>query len=263
MDNKKRFNALHVQKAFASSATRYDAHAELQQEVRDECLELAKAFWGKGARILDAGTGTGALAQSVKKEKLGWELFGLDLAFDMCKTASNHAITVVNANAEALPFADNSFDGVFSSLMLQWANDPLELFKEYVRVLKPGGRCVLSTFTHGTLEELRESFATLDKAVHVNDFGPPNYFSALAVHAGLRVLSSEESIITEYFPSVISLMRELKAIGASTKQSGTPRKGLMTPSQLERLEASYRYHYAHKDGIPVTWQVMIAVLEKP
>lgn len=262
MDKTKRFNTTRVQKSFAASASHYDEHAGLQQEVRDECLELAKSFWEKGARILDAGTGTGALAHSVKKEKLGWELFGLDLAFDMCKTASTHPIHVVNANAEMLPFSDSSFDGIFSSLMLQWANDPLQLFKEYVRALKPGGRCVLSTFTHGTLEELRESFATIDKAVHVNDFGPPNYFSALAVHAGLRVLSSEETIITEYYPSVISLMRELKAIGASTKQSGQ-RKGLMTPKQLERLEASYRFHYAHEDGIPVTWQVMIAVLEKP
>jgi malonyl-CoA O-methyltransferase len=262
MNTDPRFDMQRVQKAFGASATQYDQHAGLQQDIRDECLTLAKIYWHDGANILDLGTGTGALAQSVKEQGLGWHISGLDVSFDMCKIARAHAPSV-NANAEALPFANAAFDGIFSSLMLQWVNNPLQLFKEMLRVIKPGGRCILSAFIHGTLDELRASFATLDNAVHVNDFGPPNYFSALAVHAGFRVLSSEEQTITDYYADVSALMRGLKAIGASTKQQGQPRQGLMTPRQLSQLEQAYRSRFVHVDGLPASWQVMILLLERP
>ena len=258
-----RFNTKHIKAAFGLSSSQYDEHAQLQQEILEECLELAKNYWQKGAHILDVGAGTGMFASSAHKQKLSWDITSLDMAFNMCKIARTQDSNSVNADAQSLPFADTSFDGIFSSLMLQWANDPLQVFKECIRVLRPGGRCVLSTFTHGTLEELRESFATLDDAVHVNEFGPPNYYSALAVHAGFRVLDSDETIITEYYPDVMALMYDLKAIGASTKQAGKPQKGLMTPRQLKQLEQAYRSRFMHEDGLPATWQVMIVLLEKP
>lgn len=227
-----------------------------------ECVKLAKNFWQDGAVILDLGTGTGALAERAKKSGLKWDIYGLDLSFDMCNIARTQDIRAVTANADSIPFSEASFDGVFSSLMLQWANDPLAVFKEMLRIVKPGGKCVLSTFIYGTLEELRTAFSTLDNNRHINDFGPPNYFSALAVHAGFRVLSSEETIVTEYYPDVMALMQGLKSIGASTKE-GTIRKGMMTPRQLKALEQNYRSRFAHVDGLPATWQVMVLLLEKP
>jgi len=263
MNDPQRFNSKRIGTAFGAAAHDYDQYAGLQQEIRGDCLALAKTCWREGSHILDLGTGTGMLARHAKEQGLGWRIYGLDLSFAMCEAAQAHGASAINASAEALPFADASFDGAFSSLMLQWANEPLNVFKEMFRVIKPGGTCVLSTFTHGTLDELRESFATLDNVTHVNDFGPPNYFSAIAVHAGFRVLSSDEYIITEYYSDVTALMRNLKHIGASTKQQGTSGRGLMTPRQLKMVEQAYRRQFVHKDGLPASWHVMTMLLEKP
>ena len=262
MNNTPRFDAKKIQDTFSAAATQYDRYAQLQQEILNDSLELARNYWKSESTILDLGAGTGMLTQRANEEKLGWDIYGLDLSLSMCRVAHQHGMQGVNAHAESLPFADNSFDGVFSSLMLQWADNERRVFEEIFRVLKPGGTCVLATFTYGTLEELREAFRALDAATHVNEFGPSNYFSAIAVHAGLRVLSGDEDIITEYYPDMTSLMRSLKSIGASTKQRGA-RKGLMTPGQLRAVERAYTAQYEHADGLPASWHVLTLLLEKP
>lgn len=48
------------------------------------------------------------------------------------------------ARAEALPFADRSFDLVTCNLLLMWLPDPLRALREFVRVLRPRGRVLAS-----------------------------------------------------------------------------------------------------------------------
>ena len=260
--NKERFISAQVKNAFSAAAQQYDNYAQLQQEVMEFAVSMATPCWEKGAKILDLGCGTGTFARMCKDQSLGWYITGLDISPGMCAIAKEACDEIITASAESIPCADNSFDGAFSSLMLQWSNNPLQAFKELARVVKPGGRCIISTFTHGTLDELRESFAALDDGVHVNDFGPSNYFSAHAAHSGLKVLASEEEVITEYYESSMDLMRTLKAIGATVKQQGAAKKGLMTPRKLKQLEQEYRNRFAHEDGLPATWHVMYMQLEK-
>jgi malonyl-CoA O-methyltransferase len=253
-----RFNTKQVQKSFNKGAAHYDLHAELQQDVLRDGIELAGECWKPDAHILDLGCGTGTFAQHTH-----YNTCNLDISFAMCAQAHAKHANTIQASSASLPFADCVFDGVFSSLMLQWSNDPKRVFDETIRVLKPGGRAIISTFIYGTLKELRESFAALDHHTHINDFGPPNFYSALAVHTGFKLLSAEEQLITEYYPSVRELMRGLKAIGASTKQSGVMQKGLMTPRKLAQLEQQYRKHHIHVDGLPASWNILIMLLEKP
>ena len=252
-----RFNIRQIQHAFSDAAKRYDDHAQLQQDVLEECVSLGKECWDKSATILDLGCGTGMLAK-----KSSWNIYGADLAFSMCEVARGNGELTVTAVAEFLPFADASFDGVFSSLMLQWSNNPLAYFKEIYRVTKPGGRCIISTFAYGTLAELQTAFATIDNTKHINEFGPPNYFSALAAHAGFRMLICKDNVYTEHYETVKDIMRNLKIIGASSKESGS-RKGLTTPRQFDKLEQTYRKNYADKNGLPVSWNILIMMLEKP
>ena len=269
MSNHPRFNTSQIRHAFDAHAHHYDEYAGLQHEVSYECLEIIKEEWHKNAHILDLGAGTAMFAQNVKEQQLPWQVTGADLALGMCRVAAQGGVTMVNAEAEYLPFADGVFDGVFSSLMMQWVNYPQRVFREMVRVCKPGSRSIVSTFTYGTLDELKTSFEALDKRPHVNQFGPPNYFSALAAHAGFQVVGLEENIYSEYYPDLLTLLRCLKAIGATTKEQEYGkeqefiRPRVMTPRQLKQVEAAYRREFAHENGLPVTWQVMIMLLEKP
>lgn len=254
-----------IRDSFSRAAPEYDDQARLQRVVREECISMAEHVFGPDARILDAGGGTGVFCAEIRERGLNWRVTLLDIAEGMCQAARTHTPEVVNAGVQAMPFADSSFDGIFSSLMLQWCEDALAALREMARVVKPGGRCVISTFAEGTLEELREAFATLDDASHVNRFANPAALTALAAHGGFILLACEEETITTQHADVASLMRALKAIGASTKQEAG-RKGLMTPRQLMRLEEVYRSRFAPQNAgnkdLPATWRVLYMILEK-
>jgi malonyl-CoA O-methyltransferase len=262
------FDSNTISRSFSKAAKSYDEHARLQRVVREECIKMGQSVWGEGASVLDAGSGTGMLAGEVKSRGLGWQVTHLDLAPGMCAVARARGLAVVNASAASMPFADDAFDGVFSSLMLQWADEPVKIFKEMARVTRKGGHGVVSTFVEGTLSELRESFAAIDDAAHVNSFASPVSLTALAAHSGFTLLACEEETFTSGHEDVTALMRSLKAIGATAKQ-GASRKGLMTPSQLKALEQGYRERFAgkakgkaKKSGLPATWQVLYMLLER-
>ena len=121
----------------------------------------------------------------------------------------------VRADAYSLPFREGSFDLVFSSLMLQWCDDLDVVFAEIARVLKPGGVLLFSTFGPGTLAELREAWSASDApGNHVNHFFDPHALGSALMHAGLSepVLDVDRTVVG--YPDVLTLMRELKAIGA-------------------------------------------------
>ena len=229
---------------------------------------MAARFWPAGSRILDVGCGTGAFSRNASGS--GWHMVQSDLSEGMCRAALAHNPATVLAAADALPFADASFDGVFSSLMLQWIYDPLPALREMARVVRPQGVCVVSTLTDGTLHELREAFQTLDDTPRVNAFAHAAPLTALCTHAGFKLLNCEEETFTIHYPDMVALLRSLKAIGAQTTQ-GARRHGLMTPRQLASVEAHYRAQHlapdAKKKGqkkneLPATWQVLYMLMER-
>jgi len=250
------FDANAVKESFGRAAVDYDAHAELQHDVRGHCLQLAAQFWPKGSHILDAGCGTGAFAKTAKT--LGWQITGVDLAPGMCALAASENAITLNADIQDLPLPDASFDGVFSSLTLQWLNQPADALAEMARVLKPDGHMVLSTFVEGTLAELAQAFHVVDDRPHVSRFLAPHQLLGFAKQAGLSLVVARQIRIVEYYADIIALMRRLQAIGA-TNQDIMRRRGLMTLRQFARLEQAY---LATPRGLPVTWQALYLVLQK-
>jgi len=251
------FDTESIKQDFGHAAGGYDASAHLQKRVRAHCLEMARNIYPSGVTILDAGSGTGTLAQEAPQ----WHIVALDLAFGMCAEAKKQ-VSTVNADAASMPFADASFGGIFSSLMLQWSNDVRATLREMLRVLKPEGRVLLSTLTQGTLKELQESFAAVDDAPHVSAFLGAPEVAAYAVHMGFRILSIEETTITEYYPDATSLMQSLKAIGAGNKQADR-RKGLTPPGYMEKMQSAYAKRFGSKKGLPATWKILYLMMEKP
>lgn len=253
------FDTKRLKADFGAAAGGYDAHARLQDVIREICERKAKESFPVNARVLDLGAGTGSFARKHGKQ---WDIINLDAAWGMCAFGRQAADGLfVNAVAEQLPFADSSFDGVFSSLMLQWSNTPLRVFEEIARVLKPGGTAIIATFTKGTLCELEAAFHALDDATHVSDFLTRKTLEDDARVAGLLLRSSESDTIIQQHDSLLGLMRSLKDIGAAHKESGR-RRSLMTPRQLQRIESSYRSRFAQTGALPASWQVLYMQLEK-
>ncbi|MGW4210725.1 class I SAM-dependent methyltransferase [Lentzea sp. NPDC004789] len=122
--------------------------------VHREMITLARLRGGR--RVLDVGCGTGNLLRSTGKRHPDVELTGVDPDLKMLARAERKTRRAgVKARldrgfAQELAFPDDSFDVVFSSLMLHHL-DPAakdEMLAEVRRVLRPDGVLVLADIRH-------------------------------------------------------------------------------------------------------------------
>ncbi|MEZ5691523.1 MAG: methyltransferase domain-containing protein [Rickettsiales bacterium] len=253
------FDKNYIKADFGSAAASYDEKAQLQKIIRDETISIAETYFPDNSRILDIGCGTAAFYDEVKKLDNGWWVTGVDIAYGMCKKSAEKGAMVINADAEMLPFADSSFDGVFSSLVMQWVDNPKQFISEILRILKPEGMAVITSFVDGTISELEKAFAEIDSFPHISKFVPSELLLNTVAHLGGVVLEvNDENRYVESYDDVMSVLRSIKNIGAGNKLLNR-RKGLMTPRQLEKLKNSYEI----EDGkYPLSWNVMTMVFEK-
>lgn len=98
----------------------------------------------RGERVLDIGCGTARLTSEIAK-KTDRPVVGVDPSRTMLREAALHfgpLVQLVQADGVRLPFADRSFDAVFSTATFHWIADHASLFSEIHRILRPGGRLV-------------------------------------------------------------------------------------------------------------------------
>ena len=104
-----------------------------------------------GTRLLDVATGSGNVALIAAKERA--QVVGLDLVPELLDAAHSRALAEgldvewVHGDAEALPFADASFDSVTSVFGVQFAPRHQITADELVRVCRPGGTIGLVNWT--------------------------------------------------------------------------------------------------------------------
>jgi len=98
-----------------------------------------------GVRLLEIGCGVGAVLAVLGEEFPGVRLHGVDIEPKQLEYARRHLeragieATLVEADATALPFADESFDHVWMMWFLEHVPAPLVVLREARRVLAPNG----------------------------------------------------------------------------------------------------------------------------
>jgi demethylmenaquinone methyltransferase / 2-methoxy-6-polyprenyl-1,4-benzoquinol methylase len=110
---------------------------------------LLRAGLAPGMRVLDVAIGTGLVAREIQRV-LGGEgsLVGLDPSAGMMRSYAGRApVALVQGRAEALPFPDASFDFLSLGFALRHMADLALVFREFRRVLRPGGRLVMLEIT--------------------------------------------------------------------------------------------------------------------
>jgi len=109
------------------------------------------AGFGAAQSILDIGTGPGQLLLAMQKKLPDATLVGVDISSDMAAQARRNlsahgqapGVQVCAAGANALPFADGTFDRVVSTGSLHHWKDPIQALSEAHRVLKTDGYALL------------------------------------------------------------------------------------------------------------------------
>jgi SAM-dependent methyltransferase len=102
-----------------------------------------------GDRVLDVGCGTGVLAAAARRRVgAGGRVVGVDPNEPMLTVARRRSEPVEwwSASAEAIPFADNTFDRVVSQFALMYFTDPAQGLSEMARVTSPSGRVAIATW---------------------------------------------------------------------------------------------------------------------
>ena len=136
-----------------ATAERYNKEAEKwMRNVSKSFVSMAKKWGITEGRVLDVGTGTGILAIEFAKSIPGVEVTGLDLSDVVLELArenrqkSKEALKVSfeKGDAEDIPIEDDTFDLVVSNNTLHLIKNPVRMFDEIHRVLKPEGRFIIS-----------------------------------------------------------------------------------------------------------------------
>jgi demethylmenaquinone methyltransferase / 2-methoxy-6-polyprenyl-1,4-benzoquinol methylase len=103
----------------------------------------------QGNIVLDLASGTGILSEMIRNSNDALEVLSLDLSFDYAKFSKNRrkVPTVINANAEMLPFRNRSCDCIVSSYLVKYV-DIDKLVTEVSRVITPNGIVVFHDFSY-------------------------------------------------------------------------------------------------------------------
>jgi ubiquinone/menaquinone biosynthesis C-methylase UbiE len=124
----------------------YDAPLVQRLTYRPEQDAVLRAIPPGEPRVLDVGCGTGLLAGRIARRLPGSHVVGCDFSPGMLQRAAQRQAGPdwVRADAQRLPFADASFDAVVSTQALHWVPDQRAALGEFLRVLAPGGRLLVS-----------------------------------------------------------------------------------------------------------------------
>jgi malonyl-CoA O-methyltransferase len=254
-----RLDRARVRASFERASAAYESAAPLQAQVADDLLERLTAFKFAPRVVLDLGAGTGRMTRELKRRYPRALVIALDIAPGMLEAAQRHQplwrrFARVCGDALRLPLKDRSVDLLCSNLMLQWC-EPLDTaLAEVRRVLNDGGFFAFSTFGPDTLQELRAAWAAADDYNHVNHFPDMHEVGDALVRAGLSEPVLDVDKIGRAYPDALTLMRDLKAIGAHNVTAGRPR-ALVGRARLARMQAAYEA-WRTPAGLPVTYEVV-------
>jgi SAM-dependent methyltransferase len=208
---------------------------------------LDAAAVGAGSAVLDVATGPGYGAALAAER--GAKVVAVDLSSEMLDLAAklHPEIEFRQADANALPFEDATFDAVVSNLLMPHVSDLPAVVRELARVVRAGGRVALttwdpepSTYLRAMFEEFAASGAVpppeLPPGPSFFQYGTEDEFRGLLTEAGLGDPVVDSVVFTHRIQDVDAFIADLIA--------GTVRMGVLLEAQSADVRASFRDGFA-------------------
>ena len=254
-----------VARCFGKAAASYDQHAILQRLSSDKLLQHLPDALDNNAynTAVDLGCGSGALLPALAN--CSKQLIAVDLSLGMLSHAKQHhkltpPVYWLNGDAEALPLPTSSIDLCVSNLALQWCDDLATPLVEVSRCLNQGGLMLFSTLVAGSLDELTQSWSTVNSHRHVNRFLSEGEIKSALLKSGLSVESFQVEIQTMYYSSVKEVMQSLKGIGANHVHDKNIKP--TTQGELRAFKANYETLRDNQGLLPLSYKLAYCLLRK-
>ncbi len=230
--------------SFSKHANTYDRYAQLQKSMAERLASLLPAPLPDN--VLEIGCGTGLftrhlLTQSIKQLVLN------DIAPGMLKVLSNSITLPANTkissgNAERIHF--EKVDLICANAVFQWFQNPKETLKKLNQALTRNGNLVFSTFGAETLVEFRQA---------ANLLSPVNLYTKevwarMIRDSGFSINLCDVEIRKTFFPSTMTLLKNLQQIGAAPVQ-------MVKTGGLRKLMRDYDARFSTAQGVYATWEL--------
>lgn len=270
--------------SFSNAAKNYDALAQFQHHAGQRLIQLLADIDNPTMvrQILDLGSGTGYFSSSLLECYPSADLIELDISEQMLQfsksrfaqhnnnSSGSNKLPLklppkwplqIQADIESLPVLANSFELVFSNLAIQWCHNLDAVFQGLANSLVEGGSAAVTTLIDGSLGELKQAWARVDDAVHVNTFAAEDAVQASCLQAGLSISDWQVQDEVQYFDSIAALIRSVKDIGAHNMHPDRP-KGLMGKNKYQKFVAALERQKTTQGYFPLSYRVLYIVLKK-
>lgn len=249
--DKYRIDSRLLRRATDQSVNSYSQHSQVFDEIANRLLERLDLLNLRPARILDLGTGDGRHLEILRKRYPSSTIVGADISQISMRGSvrpgwrawwqqyrKQRTSLVCMDAGERWPFADETFDLVISNMLLPWVNETDRMAAELERVLAADGTFFISTAGPDTLAELRQAWACVDSAIHVNAFLDMHDLGDMFARAGFADPVMDTERIEVRYKDAQNLLAELQATGCTCVVQGR-RRGLMARDIRQRVAAHY------------------------
>ncbi len=209
---------------------------------------MALCGFKTGARVLDAGCGTGATVAYLKNHR-GLNAFGLDLSRKLLREGRSRStrLALVRARAEQVPFSGGIFSGVLCECLLSLLAYPAEALKEFHRVLTAGGLLILSDLYTRSGEADRRG-EKLPVRCCLNGALDRSAVEELLIQCGFRVLVWEDHTAwLKHFAA--ELVLAYGSIASFWHAAGMQRQDCTFNGYDNRARPGYYLLVARKEGL--------------